>query len=129
VEKHLIEATADGVATLTLNRPEQLNALSTPIMEGLLEALPRLAADPATGAIVLTGGRTRFLAFPRYTRLTLALSFAAVPESQNEAFTTYGPRQRNVALLAPQTQTSLARTSAKQNKALVLEAFDTLSLN
>jgi 2-(1,2-epoxy-1,2-dihydrophenyl)acetyl-CoA isomerase len=61
VEKHLIEATADGVATLTLNRPEQLNALSTPIMEGLLEALPRLAADPATGAIVLTGGRTRML--------------------------------------------------------------------
>jgi enoyl-CoA hydratase/carnithine racemase len=34
VEKHLIEATADGVATLTLNRPEQLNALSIPIMEG-----------------------------------------------------------------------------------------------
>jgi hypothetical protein len=80
---------------------------------------------------VLTGGRTRFLAFPRYTRLTLALSFAAVPESQNEAFTTYGPRQRNVTLQAPQNSDSsaLARTSAKQNKALVLEAFDTLSLN
>ena len=55
MEKHLIETTADGVATLTLNRPDRLNALSTPIMEGLLEALPRLAADPTVGAIVLTG--------------------------------------------------------------------------
>ena len=33
MEKHLIEATADGVATLTINRPDRLNALSTPIME------------------------------------------------------------------------------------------------
>ena len=36
-------AGADGVATLPFNRPDRLNALSTPIMEGLLEALPRLA--------------------------------------------------------------------------------------
>ena len=41
MEKHLIEAISEGVATLTLNRPERLNALSTPIMEGLLGSLPR----------------------------------------------------------------------------------------
>jgi 2-(1,2-epoxy-1,2-dihydrophenyl)acetyl-CoA isomerase len=55
MEQHLLEAVSDGVATLTLNRPERLNALSTPIMEGLLEALPRLARDSAVGAVVLTG--------------------------------------------------------------------------
>src|SRR4029077_1638958 len=54
LEQHLLEAVSDGVATLTLNRPERLNALSTPIMDGLLEALPRLARDSAIGAIVLT---------------------------------------------------------------------------
>ena len=54
MEQHLLEAVSDGVATLTLNRPERLNALSTPIMDGLLEALPRLARDSAVGAIVLT---------------------------------------------------------------------------
>ena len=43
MEKQLIEESPDGVATLTFNRPDRLNALSTPIMEGLLEALPRLA--------------------------------------------------------------------------------------
>ena len=41
MEQYLLEAVSDGVATLTLNRPERLNALSTPIMEGLLEALRR----------------------------------------------------------------------------------------
>ena len=48
--------------TLTFNRPDRLNALSTPIMEGLLEALPRLAGDPAVGAIVLTGTGRAFCA-------------------------------------------------------------------
>ena len=33
----LIETIEDGVATLTFNRPERMNALSTPIMEGMLE--------------------------------------------------------------------------------------------
>jgi hypothetical protein len=45
MEKQLIEEISDGVVTLTFNRPDRLNALSTPIMEGLLEALPRLARD------------------------------------------------------------------------------------
>ena len=62
MEQHLIEAVSEGVATLTLNRPERLNALSTPIMEGLLEALPRLARDAAVGVIVLTGAGRAFCA-------------------------------------------------------------------
>jgi 2-(1,2-epoxy-1,2-dihydrophenyl)acetyl-CoA isomerase len=62
MEKHLIEAISEGVATLTLNRPERLNALSTPIMEGLLEALPRLAWDAAVGVVVLTGAGRAFCA-------------------------------------------------------------------
>ena len=56
MEQHLLEAVSDGVATLTLNRPERLNALSTPIMDGLLETLPRLARNSTVGAIVLTRG-------------------------------------------------------------------------
>jgi 2-(1,2-epoxy-1,2-dihydrophenyl)acetyl-CoA isomerase len=62
MDQHLIEAISDGVAKLTFNRPERLNALSTPIMEGLLEALPRLARDPTIGAIVLTGAGRAFCA-------------------------------------------------------------------
>ena len=55
MEQHLIESISEGVATLTLNRPERLNALSTPITSGLLEALPRLARDDSVGVVVLTG--------------------------------------------------------------------------
>jgi 2-(1,2-epoxy-1,2-dihydrophenyl)acetyl-CoA isomerase len=62
MEPELIETTSDGVATLTLNRPDRLNALSSPIMEGLLEALPRLARDTAVGVIVLTGAGRAFCA-------------------------------------------------------------------
>ena len=62
MEQQLIEAISHGVGTLTLNRPDRLNALSTPIMEGLLEALPRLARDTAVGAIVLTGAGRAFCA-------------------------------------------------------------------
>jgi 2-(1,2-epoxy-1,2-dihydrophenyl)acetyl-CoA isomerase len=58
----LIETVEDGVATLTFNRPERMNALSTPIMEGLLHGLPRLAGDPAVRVIVLTGAGRAFCA-------------------------------------------------------------------
>ncbi len=58
----LLEAVKDGVATLTLNRPERLNAMSGPMLDGLLEALPRLAEDAAVGAVVLTGAGRGFCA-------------------------------------------------------------------
>jgi 2-(1,2-epoxy-1,2-dihydrophenyl)acetyl-CoA isomerase len=58
----LLETIEDGVVTLTFNRPERLNALSTPIMEGLLYGLPRLAGDPAVKVVVLTGAGRAFCA-------------------------------------------------------------------
>jgi 2-(1,2-epoxy-1,2-dihydrophenyl)acetyl-CoA isomerase len=58
----LLEVVNDGVAVLTLNRPERLNAMSGPMLDGLLEALPRLAEDGAVGAVVLTGAGRGFCA-------------------------------------------------------------------
>jgi 2-(1,2-epoxy-1,2-dihydrophenyl)acetyl-CoA isomerase len=58
----LLETIEDGIATLTFNRPERLNALSTPIMQGLLDGLPRLAGDPAVRVVVLTGAGRAFCA-------------------------------------------------------------------
>jgi 2-(1,2-epoxy-1,2-dihydrophenyl)acetyl-CoA isomerase len=51
----LLESIENGVATLTLNRPDRLNALSPDMTAGLKEAFERLATDHAVGAIVLTG--------------------------------------------------------------------------
>jgi len=61
-QPELLETIDDGIATLTFNRPERMNALSTPIMEGLLHGLPRLAGDPAVRVIVLTGAGRAFCA-------------------------------------------------------------------
>ena len=59
---HLLETLDDGVATLTMNRPEARNALSGPMMAALAEAVPRLAADPKVRVVVLTGAGSAFCA-------------------------------------------------------------------
>jgi len=58
----VLETVKDGVAVLTLNRPDRLNAMSGPMLDTLLEALPRLAEDPAVGVVVLTGAGRGFCA-------------------------------------------------------------------
>jgi 2-(1,2-epoxy-1,2-dihydrophenyl)acetyl-CoA isomerase len=58
----LLESIKDGVATLTLNRPDRLNAMSGPMLDALLEALPRLAEDGDVGVVVLTGSGRGFCA-------------------------------------------------------------------
>lgn len=54
----LIE-TNEGIALLTLNRPEKLNALSYSMNDRLLALLDALEADPAVGAIIITGAGDR----------------------------------------------------------------------
>jgi 2-(1,2-epoxy-1,2-dihydrophenyl)acetyl-CoA isomerase len=46
---------ADGVATVTFNRPEAMNSLDVATKEALLAALRQVADDPAVRCVVLTG--------------------------------------------------------------------------
>jgi 2-(1,2-epoxy-1,2-dihydrophenyl)acetyl-CoA isomerase len=46
---------ADGVATVTLNRPESMNSLDITTKQALLAALREAADDPAARCVVLTG--------------------------------------------------------------------------
>ena len=50
------------VALLRLNRPEAMNALNTPLMVELMDALEKLDADDRVGAFVLTGDARAFAA-------------------------------------------------------------------
>ena len=50
---------AGRVATVTLDRPAALNAISTDLAVALAGALEPLATDPAVGAVVLTGAGER----------------------------------------------------------------------
>lgn len=52
----------DAVATIMLNRPEQLNAMTDPLMRGLSEALAKVRADQNIRAVVLTGNGRGFCA-------------------------------------------------------------------
>jgi enoyl-CoA hydratase len=55
----VLYAVADSVARVTINRPEARNALSPEVMEGLLGAFDRAAADPEVRVVVLTGAGER----------------------------------------------------------------------
>ncbi|HCE29590.1 MAG TPA: enoyl-CoA hydratase [Comamonadaceae bacterium] len=58
----LIESFTDGVLTLTMNRPERLNALTPAMLDALLRALRQAAADSKVRAVVLTGAGSAFCA-------------------------------------------------------------------
>ena len=62
MSQELLEVVKDGVATLTMNRPDRLNALSEAMLDAMLEALPRLAGDARVGVVVLTGAGRGFCA-------------------------------------------------------------------
>jgi enoyl-CoA hydratase/carnithine racemase len=59
---HLTYAVEDHIATLTLNRPEALNALSPEMSEGLLEAAEEAARDDGVRVLVITGAGRAFCA-------------------------------------------------------------------
>jgi enoyl-CoA hydratase/carnithine racemase len=52
----------DGIATLTMNRPEARNALDIRMREELVEALDEIERDPAVRAVILTGAGGHFSA-------------------------------------------------------------------
>jgi 2-(1,2-epoxy-1,2-dihydrophenyl)acetyl-CoA isomerase len=58
----LLSEVADGVATLTLNRPEALNALNGQLRRELHAAFKAAARDDATRAVVITGAGRGFCA-------------------------------------------------------------------
>ena len=61
-EELLLETCRDTALCLTLNRPEQRNALNAELAEALLAAVRRASADPAVRAVVLTGEGNCFCA-------------------------------------------------------------------
>lgn len=58
-----------GVATITLQRPEQLNALNSEMIRDLDDVCRRLTADQTIRAIVFTGGGRAFCAGADITEL------------------------------------------------------------
>ena len=80
---------ADGVATVTLNRPEAMNALNIEAKDLLLATLRQVAEDPAVRCVVVTGtGRAFCVGQDLREHITLLSSrdgslWSTVPEHYN----------------------------------------------
>jgi 2-(1,2-epoxy-1,2-dihydrophenyl)acetyl-CoA isomerase len=58
--KCLLYSVQDRIATLTLNRPERLNALGDTLRDDLYDAVTKSANDPNVGVLVITGAGRGF---------------------------------------------------------------------
>ena len=74
-------ATADGVATVILNRPEKRNALNRALLDGLTACFARLEDDPAVRVVVVRGAGPAFCAGMDLAELARRQAEAADPES------------------------------------------------
>lgn len=61
-EQQVVTEVADGIGTLTFNRPAVLNALSWEMTEQLIEATRRLERDPNVRCVVVRGAGDNFMA-------------------------------------------------------------------
>ena len=57
--EHTRLAIAEGIATITLDRPEKLNAINQAMRRGLAAAVARVRGDDSVRAVVLTGAGDR----------------------------------------------------------------------
>ena len=76
-DKTVIVEIAGGIAVLTLNRPEALNALNHALWRALVAALEAADADPAVRVIIITGSERAFAAGADITEMA-GKSFADI---------------------------------------------------
>ncbi len=57
--EHILTAAQDGILTVTLNRPEKLNAITPPMHMALAAAFDRFAGDDALHVCIVTGAGER----------------------------------------------------------------------
>jgi len=58
----LVDEPAEGVGRVQFNRPKALNALNSPMMDEVNDAMLAFDRDPTIGALILTGNDKAFAA-------------------------------------------------------------------
>ena len=75
--------TAEGIATITINRPDKMNALNKTVMTELEQAFDAASADASVGAIIITGaGEKAFVAGADIAELNAQSPLSAKDHSQ-----------------------------------------------
>ena len=93
--EHLLARVEDGVAVLTLNRPEARNALSPTMLPTLRRLLPELELDRDVGCVLLTGAGKAFCAGGDVKGMSKSEGPAPSPEERIHEL-----RQRQAAVTA-----------------------------
>ncbi len=82
----LVETPIPGVGLIRLNRPKAWNALRRQLMDELVDAASQFDADPAIGAIVITGNEKAFSAGADIKEMANASAVDMVNSSMIEAW-------------------------------------------
>jgi 2-(1,2-epoxy-1,2-dihydrophenyl)acetyl-CoA isomerase len=82
----ILTGTADGVLTITLNRPDTLNSLTTELIDALRAAVEDAASDDAVRAIVITGAGRGFS-----SGAALSGETAGIPDLEPPLLNHYNP--------------------------------------
>lgn len=99
-ESHLLLEIVEGIARLTLNRPEKMNALSPEMIVRLAEAWDTVATEPTVRVALLTGAGDRaFCSGADLGRLIPLFTGARQPEDEWDEKLRAEPRLLNRALL------------------------------
>jgi 2-(1,2-epoxy-1,2-dihydrophenyl)acetyl-CoA isomerase len=120
VSDALLIDTTEGIATLTLNRPDSLNSLDVELKVALREALESVAADPAVRAVVLAGAGRAFCVGQDLKEHVASL------DAGGPALTTvvdhYNPLVRRLATLPKPVVAAVRGTAAGAGASLALLA-------
>lgn len=112
----------DGVATLTLNRPEAMNALNVVLKEALRDALVELGTNPGVRAVVLTGAGERAFCVGQDLREHVAFLKSGDPSPLSTVTEHYNPLVKALASLGVPVVAAMRGSAAGAGASLALLA-------
>jgi enoyl-CoA hydratase/carnithine racemase len=109
----------DGIATLTLNRPDKLNAFNTQMMQEMIAAFDQTDADDSVRVVIVTGAGRAFCAGADLSAGAATFDYSARGGEDKEARTVQGVQRDGGGLLTLRIYDSLKPVIAAVNGAAV----------
>jgi enoyl-CoA hydratase/carnithine racemase len=109
----------DGIATLTLNRPDKLNAFNTQMMQEMIAAFDQTDADDSVRVVIVTGAGRAFCAGADLSAGAATFDYSARGGEEKEARTMEGVQRDGGGLLTLRIYDSLKPVIAAVNGAAV----------
>src|SRR6185369_13943685 len=115
----LLYTVEDGIATVTLNRPEKLNAFNTQMMKDMIAAFDATDADDAVRCVIVTGAGRAFCAGADLSAGAQTFNYDARSGEDRAARTQNGAQRDGGGLLTLRIFDSLKPVIAAVNGAAV----------